>query len=193
MRVHGLLLLTTLLLTTAHRVLAQTGLPVQTSVESTTPTTPYTIERDSMARRAARVRFRTAGRIGIFRVSSFAIKGTRRKVVSYAKLKPQKTSGGVRYTQVKREISKHKTNGAEIEKRYYYGLAGRLLLAEYYEQHQLVRLELHEYPLREGNEYGTVFRSTRWVRGDYLHLTTYAQEGRGTITQYYYTEERTPR
>jgi formylmethanofuran dehydrogenase subunit E-like metal-binding protein len=57
----------------------------------------------------------------------------------------------------------------------------------------LVRLTLHEYPQREGNEYGKVFRTTQWVRGDYLHLTIYAQEGKGTITQYYYTQERTPR
>jgi hypothetical protein len=193
MRAHWLFLLSTLLLTTAHRGVAQTTAPIQTSVDSTVPTTPYTIERDSMERRAARVRFRTASRISLFRVSSLALKGTRHKVVSYARLKPKNTPGGIRYTRVKREISKHKTTGADIEKRYYYGLAGRLLLAEYYEQHQLVRLTLHEYPRREGNEYGTVFRTTQWVRGDYLHLTTYAQEGKGTITQYYYTEERTPR
>jgi hypothetical protein len=192
MRAHWLLLLTTLL-TTAHRGLAQTAAPVQTSVGSTITTNPYTIERDSMERRAARVRVRTASRIGLFRASSLAIEGTRRKVISYAKLKPNNTSGSVRYTRVKREISKHKTTGADIEKRYYYGLAGRLLLAEYYEQHQLVRLTLHEYPLREGNEYGTVFRTTQWVRGDYLHLTTHAQENKGTITHHYYTEDRAPR
>ena len=193
MRAYWLPLLGTLVLTTTHRGLAQTTAPVQTSVDTTIPTTPYTTERDSMERRAARIRVRTASRIGLFRVSTLAIKGTRRKVVSYAKLKPQNTSGSVHLTRVKREISKHKTTGADIEKRYYYGLAGRLLLAEYYEQHQLVRLELHEYPMRDGNEYGTVFRTTQWVRGNYLHLTTHAQENKSTIKHYYYTEERTPR
>jgi hypothetical protein len=193
MRAHWLFLLSTLLLTTAHRGVAQTTAPTQTSLDTTIPATPYTVERDSMERRAARVRFRTANRIRLFRVSSIALKGTRRKVISYAKIKPQNTASNNRYTRIKREISKHKTTGADIEKRYYYGLAGRLLLAEYYEQHQLVRLELREYPLRQGNEYGTVFRTTQWVRGDYLHLTTHAQESKGTITHYYYTEERMPR
>lgn len=56
-----------------------------------------------------------------------------------------------------------------------------------------MRLELHEYPMRDGNEYGTVFRTTQWVRGNYLHLTTHAQENKSTIKHYYYTEERTPR
>jgi hypothetical protein len=193
MRAYWLLLCSTLLLATAHHGQAQTTAPITTSLESTSSTTPFTIERDSMEQRAARVRTRTSSRIGLFRLSPLAIKGTRRKVVSYARLRPQQKSGAVRYTRVKREISKHKTTGADIEKRYYYGLAGRLLLAEYYEQHQLVRLELHEYPLREGNEYGTVFRATQWVRGDYLHITTYAQENRGTIKHYYYAQERMPR
>lgn len=117
MRAYWLPLLVTLVLTTTHRGLAQTTAPVQTSVDTTIPTTPYTIERDSMERRAARIRVRTASRIGLFRVSTLAIKGTRRKVVSYAKLKPQNTSGSVHLTRVKREISKHKTTGADIEKR----------------------------------------------------------------------------
>jgi formylmethanofuran dehydrogenase subunit E-like metal-binding protein len=193
MRAYWLLLLSTLSLTVPYRALAQTVAPAQTSVDSTIPSTPYTMERDSMQRRVARVYARTATRISQFRVSPLGIKGTRHKVISYARLKPQSTTGSVRYTRVKLEISKHKTMGAAVEKRYYYGLAGRLLLAEYYEQNQLVRQELHEYPLREGAEYGTVFRTTQWARGDYLHLTTYAQEGRGTIKHYYYTEERVPR
>jgi hypothetical protein len=55
-----------------------------------------------------------------------------------------------------------------------------------------VRLELHEYLLREGREYGSVFREAQWRQGDYLHLTTHAQENRGTVKHYYYTEEHTP-
>jgi len=128
----------------------------------------------------------------MFRQSSFAVRGTRRKVESYATLRVTPTSNSIRYARVKRDISKHKTTGAELEKRFYYGITGHLLLAEYYEAHQLVRLELYEYPLREGREYGTVFREAQWLRGDYLHLTTHAQENRGTSKHYYYTEEHAP-
>jgi hypothetical protein len=166
---------------------------VLTTVATTEgPTTPYAIERDSLWRRAGRVRAATQARIGLFRQSSFAVRGTHRKVESYAMLRATPTSHTVRYARVKREISKHKTTGADIEKRFYYGIAGRLLLAEYYEAHQLVRLELHEYPMREGREYGTVFREAQWLRGDYLHLTTHAQENRGKLTHYYYTEDQAP-
>jgi len=167
---------------------------VLTTVATTEgPTTPYAIERDSLWRRAGRVRAATQARIGRFRKSAFAVGGTRRKVESYAVLQAKSGSGSVRYARVKREISKHKTTGAELEKRFYYGITGRLLLAEYYEAHQLVRLELYEYPMREGREYGTVFREAQWLRGDYLHLTTHAQENRGTMKHYYYTEEQAPR
>jgi hypothetical protein len=167
--------------------------PEVTIVTTTTSATPYTTERDSLWRRAERVRTRTQARIALFRKSSFAVRGTRRKVESYALLKAKSGSGSVRYVRVKREISKHKTAGAEIEKRFYYGLAGRLLLAEYYEGQQLVRLELQEYPAREGSEYGSVFRETQWLRGDYLHLITHEQENRSKSKHYYYTEERAPR
>jgi hypothetical protein len=166
---------------------------VLTTVTTTEgPTTPYAIERDSLWRRAGRVRARTEARIAKFRGSNMALGGTSRTVESYAQLKGKSSAGSLRYTRVKREISKHKTTGAEVEKRFYYGLDNRLLLAEYYEQHQLVRLELHEYPLRAEGEYGTVFRDTQWLRGDYLHLTTHAQENRGKLTHYYYTEEHAP-
>ena len=138
------------------------------------------------------MRARTQARISMFRQSSFAVRGTRRKVESYATFKATPTSTNVRFARVKREISKHKTTGAELEKRFYYGLLGRLMLAEYYEAHQLVRLELHEYPLREGREYGPVFREAQWVRGNYLHLTTHEQEKRGAVKHYYYSEERAP-
>lgn len=166
--------------------------PSITPALTTKEATPYTIERDSLWQRAARVRARTQARIGRFRKSAFAVRGTRRKVESYAVLQAKSGSGGVRYARVKRDISKYKTTGAELEKRFYYGITGRLLLAEYYEAHQLVRLELYEYPLREGREYGTVFREAQWLRGDYLHLTTHVQENRGMIKHYYYTEEHAP-
>lgn len=151
------------------------------------------MERDSLWRRAGRVRALTQARITQFRLSTTALGGTRRKVVSYAQLEHRAGNGSLRYTRVKREISKRKTTGAEVERRFYYGLGERLLLAEYYEQHQLVRLALHEYPLRKGNEYGAVFRATLWLRGDYLRLTTHEQENRGKTVQHFYTEDHTPR
>jgi hypothetical protein len=188
------LLSTLFLLSSLGQVAAQTAAsPATTSVMTTEITTPYTIERDSMMRRVNRVRTRTEARIKLFRASNMALGGTSHTVESYAQLKGKSSAGSPRFTRVKREISKHKTTGAEVAKRFYYGLDNRLLLAEYYEQHQLVRLELHEYPLRGGNEYGTVFRDTQWLQGDYLHLTTHAQENRGKITHYYYTEEHVPR
>jgi hypothetical protein len=189
-----ILLSSLFLVSSLGRVAAQTSSfqSVTTTVETTEDTTPYTMERDSMRQRVNRVHARTEARIKLFRQSSFALGGTCHKVESYAALRATPTSHTIRYSRVKHEISKHKTTGAEVEKRFYYSLSNRLLLAEYYEQHQLVRLELHEYPLREGNEYGTVFRDTQWLRGDYLHLATHAQENRGKITHYYYTESHPP-
>jgi hypothetical protein len=188
-----ILLSSLFLVSSLGRVAAQT-IPSEslTTVTTTEPTTPYSVERDSMNQRVNRVQARTEARIAQFRASSMALRGTRRKVESYAQIRRNSSSNGVWYIRVKQEISKHKTTGAQVEKRFYYGLSNRLLLAEYYEQHQLVRLELHEYPLREGNEYGTVFRDTQWLRGDYLHLATHAQENRGKITHYYYTESHPP-
>lgn len=179
--------------------MAQNTAPLSVTVPGRTYTTspenptPYTTERDSLWRRAGRVRALTQARITQFRLSTTALGGTRRKVVSYAQLERRAGNGSLRYTRVKREISKHKTTGAEVERRFYYGLGERLLLAEYYEQHQLVRLVLHEYPLRKGNEYGAVFRATLWLRGDYLRLTTHEQENRGKTVQHFYTEDHTPR
>ena len=177
----------------AAQSVAFPSVPTDTTTSITTEmATPYTTERDSMNQRADRVRARTEARIAQFRTSNLALGGTRRKVESYAQLKGKSAAGSLRYTRVKHEIDKHKTTGTEVEKRFYYGLGDRLLLAEYYEHHQLMRLELYEYPLREGNEYGTVFRDTQWLRGDYLHLTTHAQESRGKIMHYYYTAPHAP-
>lgn len=129
----------------------------------------------------ARVRARTEARIVQFRTAFGAVGGTRRKIVSYSRLKIRDgVPSSAANARVKIQITKHKTQGAEISKVFYYGIGNRLLLAEYYEQHQLVRLELHEYSLRDGNEYGPVFRHTEWVHGDYLRVTTPAQQSRGT-------------
>ena len=62
--------------------------------------TPYTIERDSLWLRAARVRARTQARIGMFRQSSFAVRGTRRKVESYATFRATPTPRNARRTRV---------------------------------------------------------------------------------------------
>jgi hypothetical protein len=184
-----LLLLAGLMLALGSSVRAQAPVSV-----GTTPgrRAAYATEHDSLLQRAARVRARTEARIVQFRTAFGAVGGTRRKIVSYGRLKirdgiPKSAST----TRVKTQINKHKTQGAEISKAFYYGIGNRLLLAEYYEQHQLVRLDLYEYPLRAGNEYGSVLRHTAWASGDYLRLTTHAQESRGT-QRYYYTAPRQP-
>jgi hypothetical protein len=185
-----LLLLAGLVLALGSSVRAQAPVSV-----GTTPgrRAAYATEHDSLLQRAARVRARTEARIVQFSTAFGAVGGTRRKIVSYGRLKirdgiPKSAS----VTKVKTQINKHKTHGAEISKVFYYGIGNRLLLAEYYEQRQLVRLDLYEYPLRDGNEYGTVFRHTEWASGDYLRLTTHAQENRGTTQRYYYTAPRQP-
>ena len=185
-----LLLLAGLVLALGGSVRAQAPARV-----GTTPSrlTAYAAEYDSLLQRAARVRARTEARIVQFRTAFGAVGGTRRKIVSYGRLKVRDgVPSASSTTRVKVQIAKHKTHGAEISKVFYYGISNRLLLAEYYEQHKLVRLELREYPLRDGNEYGTVFRRTNWVRGNYLRLTTHAQASRGTTQSYYYTAPRQP-
>ena len=185
-----LVLLASLALAAPAGVLAQTP---SGGVSTESRPAAYATEYDSLTQRAARVRARTEARIAQFRTAFGAIGGTRRKVVSYGRLKVKNglpsTSA---LTCVKKEITKHKTHGAEVSKICYYGLKNRLLLAEYYQQNQLVRLELHEYPTRSEGEYGTVFREAWWVRGDYLRLQTHAQENQGTIHRYYFTSLRQP-
>jgi hypothetical protein len=185
-----LLLLAGLVLALGSSVRAQVPASVGTTLGRRAA---YATEHDSLLHRAARVQLRTEARIVQFRTAFGAVGGTRRKVVSYGQLKIRDgLPKSAAVTKVKTQISKHKTHGAEISKVFYYGISNRLLLAEYYEQNQLVRLDLYEYPLRDGNEYGTVFRHTAWASGDYLRLTTHAQEGRGATQRYYYTAPRQP-
>lgn len=173
------------------RAKAQVAPPLSAAADQTTDVTRYTIERDSLWQRAARVRARTQGRITEFHTSLLALGGTRRKVVSYGQVQ-RRANGTPTLNRVKRQIAKHKTTGSELEKIYYYGTGNRPLLAEYYQQGQLVRLELYEYPLRAGSEYGAVFREAQWVQGDYLRLTTRDQEGGGRPRRFYYAASRLP-
>jgi hypothetical protein len=120
----SLLLGSLLVLSSLGRAAAQnvSSLPAtvytQVGTSSLAVAMPCTIERDSLWRRAARVRTLTSARIELFRKSAFAVGGTRHKVESYAVLQAKSGSGSVRYARIRREISKHKTTGTEIEKRF---------------------------------------------------------------------------
>ena len=176
-----------LIVSSLLRAAAQVAPPAPAGPAQATEAARYTTERDSLWQRAARVRARTQGRIAQFRTSFASLRGTRRKVVSFGQLKVKKRIAGAPIiTRVKRQIFKHKTTGSELEKIYYYGAGNRLLLAEYYQEQQLVRLELHEYPLREGNEVETAFRHSKWLLGDYLQLITHVQGDKKSVRQQYY-------
>jgi hypothetical protein len=135
----------------------------------------YRVEYDSLQRRAARVRGRTDLLITSFKPHFAGLAGTSRRTRSFAPpqrlVLPATGEGRIRKVLAKRQIVKHKTHNAEIEKVFYYGTAKRLLLYEYYEQHQLVHQRLFEYSMRNGRAYGGPFRTTEWVRGDYLEVT----------------------
>lgn len=137
------------------------------------PPSNYQTERDSLWQRAARVRTFTDARIAQTHSSFIAFGGTSRRTLSLAQGRSL-VSGAkdVAYGLVKREVVKHKTHGADVAKVFYYTPGGSLLLAELYQQNQLVRLRLYEYNERNGPVRGSPFRTAEWVRGDYLHLTT---------------------
>jgi hypothetical protein len=135
----------------------------------------YRVEYDSLQQRAARVRNRTDSLITNFKSHFAGLAGTSRRTRSFAPpqrlVTPTTGESGIKKVLAKRQIIKHKSRNAEIEKVFYYGTAKRLLLYEYYEQHQLVHQRLFEYSLRNGRAYGGPFRATEWVRGDYLRVT----------------------
>lgn len=147
----------------------------------------YGTEYDSLQRRVARVRALTKSRIVRFHSSFAGLAGTSRRTKSFARAQAG-------YRLVKKEITKHKTRSADVAKVYYYDPNGRLLLAELYQQNQLARQQLYEYPVRRsGRSYSLPFRSTEWVRGDYLSLHVRdAAETSARAQRYYFTELRRP-
>lgn len=158
----------------------------------------YQTEYDSLQRRASAVRTRTEAAIARFKSGFAGIAGTKRRTLSYAlaKIPAMRNMPNARLfaVLVKKQVVKHKTRVVEIEKVYYYGTRQRLLLYEYYEQHQLVHQQLSEYATRNGQEYSVPFRTTTWVRGDYLSLTIWpravAGDRKKTAAHYYFTAPR---
>ena len=83
------------------------------------------------------------------------------------------------------EVVKHKKRGGELQKIAYHDTAGRQVLAERYEGHQLTRLELWEYPTKR-TQTGRPTAMWLLVRGNYLwHQFISALEH--LITNYHYT------
>ncbi|MGI4832810.1 MAG: hypothetical protein ACRYFK_05045 [Janthinobacterium lividum] len=158
----------------------------------------YQAEYDSLQQRAARVRTRTDTLVSRFTTHLAGLGGTSRRIRSFAppQVLMQRVTGEASTKKVlaKRQIVKHKTHNAEVEKVFYYGASKRLLLYEYYEQHQLVHRLLHEYTLRNGRAFGAPFRTTEWVRGDYLHVTIRPRplQLNSSKLQYYFTAPRQP-
>ena len=80
---------------------------------------------------------------------------------------------------------KHKKRGGELQKIAYYDTAGRQVLAERYEGHQLTRLELWEYPTKR-TQTGRPTAMWLLVRGDYLRHQ-FLSAPKHLIINYYYT------
>jgi hypothetical protein len=158
------------------------------------PTVSYQTERDSLWQRAARVRTAVEARIAQSHTSFMALGGTSRRTQSMARGRSLISgSKDVAYGVVKKEVTKHKTHGADVAKVFYYTITGRPLLSELYQQHQLVRLVLYEYGERNGRAVSLPFRTSEWVRGDHLHLTLRnAADTGGSARNYYFTSLRQP-
>ena len=150
------------------------------------PAAAYQAQHDSLEARAQRIRAQTAARTEVFKTSFAGLGGTRRATSSLGRLRARPvTDTGSRLVEVKREVVKHKTHGAEIKKVYYYGPAGQQLY-EYYEGGRLVRLDLANYPVA-GEAGGSAFCTMRWVSGDYLvvSLRSRAIGGHQLARRYY--------
>ena len=158
------------------------------------PTSSYQTERDLLWQRAEQVRTLVEARITQSRSSFLALAGTSRRTKSFAPRRQSAVSAKPSdYRIVKKEITKHKTHTADVTKVYYYTISGKLLLAELYQQHQLVRLQLYEYSERNGRAFNHPFRASEWVRGDYLRLTVRnATDDGGPARSYYFSSPRRP-
>ena len=154
----------------------------------------YQVEYDSLTQRAARVRAFVDGRIAWSHSSFLALAGISRRTKSFAHGHSTKNTAAVSgFTLVKKQITKHKTRTADVAKVYYYSANGKLVLAELYQQHLLVRVRLYEYSSRNGRAFNHAFRESEWVRGDYLHLILRnATEDGGPARSYYFTTPRPP-
>ena len=158
------------------------------------PSTSYQTEHDSLWQRAARVRTFVDTRIVRSRSTFMALGGTSRRTKSFAYGRLiVGVSKNNNSSVVKKEVTKHKTHSADVAKVFYYAASGKLLLAELYQQHQLVRLQLYEYGERNGRASSNPFRTSEWVRGDHLHLTLRnAADTGGASHSYYFSAPRQP-
>lgn len=151
----------------------------QTTTDITTtlalPLTPYAAAHDSLMRRVRQVYAQAEAHTGYFHAARGSFGGLHRRVQTYAR-----TS---RPLLVKREAVKHKF-GVELQKVRYYDDAGHVVLAERYEGHQLVWLELWEYPARR-TQYGRPAATWLLVRGDYLRHRFLSAPNHTTINYYY--------
>ena len=151
----------------------------------------YQAEYDSLTQRAARVRAFVDGRITRSHSSFAALYGISRRTKSLAPIRPV-ANGSLAaakpsaYRVVKKQITKHKTHGADVTKVFYYAISGKLLLAELYQQHQLVRVQLDQYAERNGRAFNHPYRAVEWVRGDYLRVTIRSAADEGSAPQKYY-------
>ena len=154
----------------------------------------YQAEYDSLWQRAARVRALTEARIAWSHSSFLALAGTSRRTISFARGRSEQgkpTSKAFR--KIKRQVTKHKTHSADVAKVYYYAADGKLVLAELYQQHLLVRVQLYEYGERNGRALAYPYRKSEWVRGDYLHLSLRNAPGDGGRPRnYYFNAPRPP-
>ena len=193
-----ILLLTGLLAGAACPAFAQTTPPVP-GLETPPPTPPnstYEAEHDSLQQRATRIRTRLEKGIASFGTSHAGLQGTSRRTRSFGprRVLGPAVTGESRINKVllKRQIVKHKTHNAQVEKLFYYGNGKRVLLYEYYEDGQLVHQKLREYAARNGREYAAPFRITEWTRGDYLEVTIRPrpQQMHSSQLHYYFTAPR---
>ncbi|NML66365.1 hypothetical protein HHL22_14230 [Hymenobacter sp. RP-2-7] len=149
--------------------------PVATTTASPTP---YQVQYDSLQARARRVRASAAARTQQVKTNFLALGGTRRVIMSLGVPRVIPTSVGetlVREVRIKKETVKHKRHGAIVRKVVYYG-GSKPRLYEYYEDGQLVQLELNGYALNTGSGNNT-FVTMRWLRGNYLTVSQQASTG----------------
>lgn len=141
----------------------------------------FALEQDSLLQRAALIRTQTNRQLVTFKASFASVSGTRRKVISYRFLTASdSTSANPLYQRTKVHTMKHKTSGVDVKKIFYYYGAKNSVLREWYQQQELVRLELTEY-FPDGKVHARpLYRKTVFLRGSYLSHQILPRAGRGT-------------
>ncbi|TPG63583.1 hypothetical protein [Hymenobacter nivis] len=130
----------------------------------------YAAAHDSLMYRVAQIHAQAEARAGYFSASQGSFGGLHRRVRTYAR-----SAGPL----VKREVVKHRF-GVELQKVAYYDAAGHQVLTERYEDRQLTRLELWEYPAS-----GRPTANWLLVRGDYLRHQFLSAPTHATVHYYH--------